>query len=187
MGTGSEQISAGIAGKTVAARCLSPFSTVTRHSPSENGDRHRRQTRNSRKSQSATEPVPIFGLPAYSLSSILTRRVRFCKRAARADCSKKTHLVTKTLRMLGAKQVPASGIFPGGDPAWSGWSGRYHGRQTWFPRVEPRPMGMCSRCRRRYSHCLCCRSPRRCRPRYRSRNHCPSCWLPHCCSIGPCR
>jgi len=28
MGTGSEQIPAGIAGKTVAARCLSPFSTV---------------------------------------------------------------------------------------------------------------------------------------------------------------
>ena len=28
MGTVSEQISAGIAGKTVAARCLSPFSTV---------------------------------------------------------------------------------------------------------------------------------------------------------------
>ena len=28
MGTGSEQRSAGIARKTVAARCLSPFSTV---------------------------------------------------------------------------------------------------------------------------------------------------------------
>ena len=28
MGTGSEQISAGNAGQTAAARCLSPFSTV---------------------------------------------------------------------------------------------------------------------------------------------------------------
>ena len=28
MGTGTERIPAGIAGKTVAARCLSPFSTV---------------------------------------------------------------------------------------------------------------------------------------------------------------
>ena len=31
-------------------------------------DRHRRQTENSRKTQSATEPVPIFGLPAHRLS-----------------------------------------------------------------------------------------------------------------------
>ena len=54
-------------GKTVAARCLSPFSTAVRNSPSEKGDRHRRQTRNSGKNQSVTEPVPIFGLPAYSL------------------------------------------------------------------------------------------------------------------------
>ena len=35
--------------KAVAARCLSPFST--RRSPSEKGDRHRRQTEESRKNQ----------------------------------------------------------------------------------------------------------------------------------------
>ena len=53
----------------MAARCLSPFSTVVRNLPSEKGDRHHRQTRNSGKNQSVTEPVPIFGLPAYSLST----------------------------------------------------------------------------------------------------------------------
>ena len=47
-------------GKTVAARSLSPFSTVVRNSPSEKGDGRRRQTRNSGKNQGVTEPVPIF-------------------------------------------------------------------------------------------------------------------------------
>ena len=46
-----------------------PFFHGARHSPSEKGDRHRRQSENSRKSRFVTEPVPIFGLPAYSLSS----------------------------------------------------------------------------------------------------------------------
>ena len=50
-----------------------PFFHGGRHSPSEEGDRHRRQTRKSRRSQSATEPVPIFGLPPYSLRSYLSR------------------------------------------------------------------------------------------------------------------
>ena len=44
--------------------------SVARCIASEKGDRHRRQTEYSRKTRSATEPVPIFGLPAYSLSII---------------------------------------------------------------------------------------------------------------------
>ena len=57
-------------GKNSSREVPVPFFHGARHSPSEKGDRHRRQTENSGKTQGqgATEPVPIFGLPAYSLS-----------------------------------------------------------------------------------------------------------------------
>ena len=46
-----------------------PLFHGARHSASEKGDRHRRRTENSGKSRFVTEPVPIFGLPAYSLGN----------------------------------------------------------------------------------------------------------------------
>ncbi len=67
MGTGSEQIPAGIAGKTVAARCLSPFFTVLGIHRPKMGTGTVGKPKNSRNNQVVTEPVPVLGLPAYRL------------------------------------------------------------------------------------------------------------------------
>ena len=67
MGTGSRAVIGLYCERNGSREVPVPFFHGARHSPSEKGDRHRRQTGNGRRNRVVTEPVPLFGLPAHSL------------------------------------------------------------------------------------------------------------------------